>query len=75
MRNPEHWTPSKYVWRRGRLAASHDAAVLGVGSRLVAERVAACYGGYLPRRELIRFMDALEYHDLVVVDESFIDKV
>jgi SAM-dependent methyltransferase len=20
MRNPEHWTPSKYVWRRGRLA-------------------------------------------------------
>jgi histidinol-phosphate/aromatic aminotransferase/cobyric acid decarboxylase-like protein len=32
-------------------------------------------GGYLPRREVIRFMDALEDLDLVVVDESFIDFV
>ena len=32
-------------------------------------------GGYLPRREVIRFMDALEDLDLVVIDESFIDFV
>jgi SAM-dependent methyltransferase len=57
MRNPEHWTPSKYVWRRGRLAASHDAAMLGVGSRLVADRVAACYGEYLPRHARGRLVD------------------
>lgn len=57
MRNPEHWTPTKYVWRRGRLAASHDAAMLGVGSRLVAGRVAACYGEYLPRHARGRLAD------------------
>jgi histidinol-phosphate/aromatic aminotransferase/cobyric acid decarboxylase-like protein len=32
-------------------------------------------GGYLPRREIIRFMDALADLDLVVIDESFIDFV
>ena len=30
-------------------------------------------GGYLPRREVLRFMDELTDLDLVVVDESFID--
>jgi histidinol-phosphate/aromatic aminotransferase/cobyric acid decarboxylase-like protein len=30
-------------------------------------------GGYLPRREVIRFMDDLSDLDLVVIDESFID--
>jgi histidinol-phosphate/aromatic aminotransferase/cobyric acid decarboxylase-like protein len=30
-------------------------------------------GGYLPRRDVLRFMDALGDLDLVVVDESFID--
>lgn len=32
-------------------------------------------GNYLPRREVVRFMDALSDLDLVVVDESFIDFV
>jgi histidinol-phosphate/aromatic aminotransferase/cobyric acid decarboxylase-like protein len=32
-------------------------------------------GGYLPRREVLRFMDELADLDLVVVDESFIDFV
>ena len=32
-------------------------------------------GGYMPKREVIRFMDALEDLDLVVIDESFIDFV
>ena len=32
-------------------------------------------GGYLPRREVLRFMDALEDLDLVVIDESFVDFV
>ena len=30
-------------------------------------------GGYLPRREVLRFMDELTDLDLVVVDESFLD--
>ncbi|MFI9387695.1 pyridoxal phosphate-dependent aminotransferase [Kutzneria sp. NPDC052558] len=32
-------------------------------------------GGYLPRREVIRFMDELCDLDLVVIDESFVDFV
>jgi histidinol-phosphate/aromatic aminotransferase/cobyric acid decarboxylase-like protein len=32
-------------------------------------------GGYLPRREIVRFMDELSDLDLVVSDESFIDFV
>jgi histidinol-phosphate/aromatic aminotransferase/cobyric acid decarboxylase-like protein len=32
-------------------------------------------GNYLPRREVLRFVDALDDLDLVVVDESFIDFV
>ncbi|HEX2290254.1 MAG TPA: aminotransferase class I/II-fold pyridoxal phosphate-dependent enzyme [Pseudonocardiaceae bacterium] len=32
-------------------------------------------GGYLPRREVLRFVDALDDLDLVVVDESFVDFV
>jgi histidinol-phosphate/aromatic aminotransferase/cobyric acid decarboxylase-like protein len=32
-------------------------------------------GGYVPRREVLRFMDELSDLDLVVVDESFIDFV
>jgi histidinol-phosphate/aromatic aminotransferase/cobyric acid decarboxylase-like protein len=32
-------------------------------------------GGYLPRREVVRFMDELADLDLVVIDESFIDFV
>jgi histidinol-phosphate/aromatic aminotransferase/cobyric acid decarboxylase-like protein len=32
-------------------------------------------GGYLPKREIIRFMDELSDLDLVIIDESFIDFV
>jgi len=32
-------------------------------------------GGYLPRREIVRFMDELADLDLIVIDESFIDFV
>lgn len=32
-------------------------------------------GGYLPRREVLRFMDQLADLDLVIIDESFIDFV
>ena len=32
-------------------------------------------GGYLPRRQVLRFMDSLADLDLVVIDESFIDFV
>jgi SAM-dependent methyltransferase len=57
MRNPERWQPSKYVQRRGRLVASRDRAELGVGSRLIAGTVAACYAEQLPRYARGRLAD------------------
>lgn len=57
MRNPERWQPSKYVHRAGRLAASRDRAELGVGSRLAAGVVAACYDEALPRYARGRLAD------------------
>lgn len=57
MRHPERWTPSKYVQRRGRLRASRDPAQVGVGSRLVADTVAAHYAEQLPRHARGRLLD------------------
>jgi len=49
MRNPDRWRPSKYLQRGRRLVASHDASEVGIGSRLTAGAVAACYADALPR--------------------------
>ena len=48
MRNAERWAPSKYVPHRGRWRGSRDRAALGVGSRLNADGVVACYEAALP---------------------------
>jgi SAM-dependent methyltransferase len=48
MRDAERWAPSKYVPYRGRWRGSRDRAALGVGSRLHADRVVACYEAALP---------------------------
>jgi histidinol-phosphate/aromatic aminotransferase/cobyric acid decarboxylase-like protein len=48
--------------------------IRGRGSRVaVVCNVNNPDGGYLPRRDVIRFIDSLSDLDLVVVDESFID--
>ncbi len=49
MKNADRWQPSKYVMRGGRLRATRDVAVLGVGSRLVADLVASRYAEHVPR--------------------------
>ena len=49
MRNADLWTESKYVRRGGRLRGSRDLAEVGVGSRLMTDRVAALYEAHLPR--------------------------
>ena len=49
MRNPERWLPTKYELRSGQLRATRNRAELGVGSRLIADLVAARYEEYLPR--------------------------
>jgi SAM-dependent methyltransferase len=48
MRNAERWTESKYIWRKGRLIGSRDKRELGVGSRLISDRIAALYQQHLP---------------------------
>lgn len=57
MRNADRWTESKYVKRRGRLAASRDPAEVGVGSRLISDCIASLYEQYLPLYARGRLID------------------
>lgn len=57
MKNAETWQATKFVQRGGRLRASRDRAELGVGSRLVADLVAAAYERHLPRHARGRLLD------------------
>jgi SAM-dependent methyltransferase len=43
MRNVEAWSPSKFVFKRGRLRASSNPKEVKPGSRLVCDLVATCY--------------------------------
>jgi len=57
MRNADRWTESKYVRRGARLVASRDRSEVGLGSRLVTDRVAALYAQHLPRFARGRLID------------------
>jgi SAM-dependent methyltransferase len=57
MRNSERWSPSKYVLRGGKLRATRDRNEVGIGSRLIADLVAAQYDEYLPRFARGRLVD------------------
>ncbi|MBC3920797.1 methyltransferase domain-containing protein [Undibacterium sp. CY18W] len=43
MKNQDKWQASKYIYKKGSLMASRDPAEVGVGSRLIADLIAACY--------------------------------
>ncbi len=47
MRNEGAWIPTKYVYEKGRLTASDDRQEVGVGSWLMADRVAGRYDRHL----------------------------
>jgi len=49
MRHADRWVETKYVLCGRILKASRDPSEVGVGSRLITDRVAALYGQYLPR--------------------------
>ena len=57
MRNSDQWTETKYVRRRGRLMASRDRGEVGVGSRLIGDRVAALYETALAQHARGRLVD------------------
>ncbi len=48
MKNQELWTPSKFVYLKGRLAASRDSSEVNPSSRLMSDNIAALYQKYLP---------------------------
>ncbi|MBN1866564.1 class I SAM-dependent methyltransferase [Candidatus Sumerlaeota bacterium] len=57
MKNRNRWTPSKYVYRNGRLRASKDRDELAVSSRLVADLTANAYDRHLPTYATGRLLD------------------
>ena len=57
MKNSEHWQPSKYVFRNGRLSASRDSAEIDVSSRLIADLIGALYGSRLAVHAKGRLLD------------------
>jgi SAM-dependent methyltransferase len=57
MRNINGWAPSKFVFRGGRLRASKDRSMVGVGSRLVVDLVGECYDRHLTKHAGGRLLD------------------
>ncbi|MEO8003689.1 MAG: class I SAM-dependent methyltransferase [Betaproteobacteria bacterium] len=57
MKNRDKWMPSKYVYRDRRLKGSRDGRELWVGSRLIADIVAAIYDQQLRRHSRGRLLD------------------
>lgn len=49
MKNKEHWVPSKFVFRHGKLKASRNKTEVGPGSRLMADIIASLYETYIPQ--------------------------
>ena len=57
MRNHAKWTPSKFVYRRGKLVASRDKKEVRVGSRLMADLVARFYDNQLKKYASGKLLD------------------
>jgi SAM-dependent methyltransferase len=49
MKNKDKWVPNKYVYKKGKLAASRDTNEVGVASRLITNIIAAFYDTYIPQ--------------------------
>lgn len=57
MKNKDKWAPSKYVFRRGKLVASRNPEEVMIGSRLMANIVAAHYDKHIPQHVTGRLID------------------
>jgi SAM-dependent methyltransferase len=57
LKNADSWHPTKYEVRGKRLRASKDQTYLGVGSRLVADRVAQTYDSRIKQHVAGRMLD------------------
>ena len=57
MNNRDKWTPSKFVYESGKLIPSRDPDQVGVGSRLMADLIAAVYDRELRRHAKGKLLD------------------
>jgi len=57
MKDAGSWSPSKFVYRRGKLVASRDTNEVAVGSRLMVDLVARCYDANLGGHAKGRLVD------------------
>jgi len=57
MRNRDHWQPSKYVFKNGKLKASRNPKEVGIGSRLMVDRIAEFYDANLRLHAKGRLLD------------------
>lgn len=57
MKNVTDWRPTKYVNRGGKLIASRNPKEVGIGSRLMADLIAACYDEHLKQHARGRLID------------------
>jgi len=49
LKNQDRWTPSKFVYKNGRLIASRDPKEVGIASRLITDLVAGFYDTYIKK--------------------------
>ena len=57
MKNIDEWTPSKFIYHRGRLTASRNTKEAGLPSRLIIEIVAEYYDTYIKQFARGRLID------------------
>lgn len=57
MKHQEKWQPNKFVYRDGKLSASHDTKEVGIASRLSADIIASFYDANLKEHARGRLLD------------------
>jgi len=57
VRNRDRWVSSKFDYSRGKLIASRDRKQVGIGSRLMVDRIAGCYDAYIKQYARGRLID------------------
>ncbi|OQY29621.1 MAG: hypothetical protein B6244_03255 [Candidatus Cloacimonetes bacterium 4572_55] len=57
MKNKDTWTPTKYVYKNGKLTASRDPKEVGIGSRLIVDLIAQFYHENLQYHAKGRLLD------------------
>lgn len=57
VKNADKWSPSKFVYRKGRLVSSRNPDEVRVASRLMVDRIAALYETHIPEHVRGRLVD------------------